>query len=74
MEIQQSKCWEDSMHFSDGKTGFTSKLFYITDCDRSPNLLSRDACYTLGVLIALLYCGKGSLELVRLPHILLNLK
>ena len=24
--------------------------FYVTDCDRSPNLLSRDACYTLGVL------------------------
>ena len=24
--------------------------FYITDCDWSPNLLSRDACYTLGVL------------------------
>ena len=22
----------------------------MTDCDRSPNLLSRDACYTLGVL------------------------
>ena len=26
------------------------QLFYITDCDRSPNLLSRNACYTLGVL------------------------
>ena len=26
------------------------QLFYITDCDRSPNLLSRDASYTLGVL------------------------
>ena len=26
------------------------QLFYITDCDRSPNLLSRDACYTLGVI------------------------
>ena len=26
------------------------QLFYITDCGRSPNLLSRDACYTLGVL------------------------
>ena len=24
--------------------------FYITDCDQSPNLLSSDACYTLGVL------------------------
>ena len=27
-----------------------NQLFYVTDCDRSPNLLSRDACYTLGVL------------------------
>ena len=27
-------------------------------CDRSPNLLSRDACYTLGVLKTLLHCGK----------------
>ena len=26
------------------------QLFYVTNCDRSPNLLSRDACYTLGVL------------------------
>ena len=26
------------------------QLFYVTDCDRSPNLLSRDACYMLGVL------------------------
>ena len=26
------------------------QLFYVTDCDRSPNLLSRDAFYTLGVL------------------------
>ena len=26
------------------------QLFYVTDCDRSPNLLSRDACYHLGVL------------------------
>ena len=25
------------------------QLFYVTDCDRSPNLLSRGACYTLGV-------------------------
>ena len=33
--------WEDKVY---------KQLFYITDCDRSPNLLSRDACYTLGVL------------------------
>ena len=26
------------------------QLFYVTDCDRSPNLLSRDDCYILGVL------------------------
>ena len=26
------------------------QLFYVTDCDRSLNLLSKDACYTLGVL------------------------
>ena len=26
------------------------QLFYVTDCDRCPNLLSRDACYILGVL------------------------
>ena len=26
------------------------QLFYVTDCDRSPNLLSKDACYILGVL------------------------
>ena len=33
--------WKDKIY---------KQLFYITDCDRSPNLLSRDACYTLGVL------------------------
>ena len=27
-----------------------NQLFYIIHCDRSPNLLSQDACYTLGVL------------------------
>ena len=26
------------------------QFFYVTDCDRSPNLLSRDACYIPGVL------------------------
>ena len=26
------------------------QLFHVTDCDKSPNLLSHDACYTLGVL------------------------
>ena len=33
--------WKDKVY---------KQVFYITDCDRSPNLLSRDACYTLGVL------------------------
>ena len=33
--------WKDKVY---------KQLFYITDCDRSPNLLSRDASYTLGVL------------------------
>ena len=33
--------WKDKVY---------KQLFYMTDCDRSPNLLSRDACYTLGVL------------------------
>ena len=34
-------CWKDRVY---------KQVFYITGCDRSPNLLSRDACYTLGVL------------------------
>ena len=33
--------WKDKVY---------KQLFYITDCDRSPNLLSRGACYTLGIL------------------------
>ena len=33
--------WKDKVY---------KQLFYVTDCDRSPNLLLRDACYTLGVL------------------------
>ena len=33
--------WKDNVY---------KQLFYVTDCDRSPNLLSHDACYTLGVL------------------------
>ena len=32
------------------KDKVNKQLFYVTDCDRSPNLLSRDVCYTLGVL------------------------
>ena len=33
--------WKDNVY---------RQLFYVTICDRSPNLLSCDACYTLGVL------------------------
>ena len=33
--------WKDKVY---------KQLFYMTDCDRSLNLLSRDACYILGVL------------------------
>ena len=33
--------WKDKVY---------KQLFYVTNCDISPNLLSRDACYTLGVL------------------------
>ena len=33
--------WKDKVY---------KQLFYVTDCDKSPNLLSHDACYTLGVL------------------------
>ena len=33
--------WKDKVY---------KQLFYVTDCDRSPNLLSRDACYILAVL------------------------
>ena len=33
--------WKDKVY---------KQTFYVTDCDRPPNLLSRDACYTLGVL------------------------
>ena len=43
--------WKDKVY---------KQLFYVTDCDRSPNLLSRDACYTLG----------GSKNLVTLWRIL----
>ena len=36
------------------------QLFYVTNCDRSPNLLSRDACYIqhIGSSQTLLHCGK----------------
>ena len=73
MEIQQSKCWEGSMHFYIGRTGFTSKfsmLLTVTD------LLT--CC--LGMLVShsefssLVILWKSSLELVRIPHILLNIK
>ena len=33
--------WKDNVY---------RQLFYVTDHDRSPNILSHDVCYTLGVL------------------------
>ena len=33
--------WKDKVY---------KQVFYVTDCDKSPNLLPHDACYTLGVL------------------------
>ena len=36
--------------FLSWKDKIFKQLFYVTDCDKSPNLLSRDACYTFGVL------------------------
>ena len=33
--------WKDNVY---------RQLFFVTNCDRSPNMLSHDACYTLGVL------------------------
>ena len=40
--------WKDKVY---------KQLFYVTDCDRSPNLLSKDACYSW-CFEALLHCGK----------------
>ena len=73
MEIQQSKFWEGSMHFSDGKTGFTSKfstLLTVTD----PLTYCQGMLVTHWEFSSLVTLCKSSLELVRLPHILLNLK
>ena len=49
------------------------QLFYVTDCDRSPNFLSRDACYTLGVLkhcytVERAPCAQQHLAPKPLPH------
>ena len=44
--------------FLRGKGRIYRQLFFITTANASPNLLSRDGCYTLGVLEALLLCGK----------------
>ena len=50
------------------------QLFYITDADKSPNLLSRDACYTHWCIETMLHCGKRSLDLAAVPQALLTLK
>ena len=41
--------WKDKVY---------KQLFYVTDCDRSPNLLSRDAFLHTWCSEALLHCGK----------------
>ena len=33
------------------------QLFYVNNVNNSPNLLSRDGCYTLGVIQTLLFSG-----------------
>ena len=60
-------CWKDKVY---------KQVFYVTDCDRSPNLLSSDACYTLGVLkpCYTVEKWKSNLKLVRIPQILLSHK
>ena len=45
------------------------QLFYMTDCDRSPNLLSRDACYTLGVLKPCYTVEKTSTQKTTTPTV-----
>ena len=50
MEISTVKVLGMFHAFLRWKARVYKQLFYVTDCDRSPNLLSRDACYTLGVL------------------------
>ena len=73
MEIQQSKCWEGSMHFSDGKTGFTSNVSMLQTVT---DLLTycQEMLVTHWEFSSLATLWKSSLELVKLPHILLNLK
>ena len=48
--------------------GLQTVFLCVTDCDRSPNLLSRDACYTLGVLKPC-YTVENS---TQIPQILLS--
>ena len=50
MEIQHPKVLGRFHKFLRWKDKVYKQCFYMTNCDRSPNLLSRDACYTLGVL------------------------
>ena len=38
------------MNFSEWKAKVYRQLFYVTDANNSPNLLSRDGCYTLGII------------------------
>ena len=38
------------MHSLSGKVKSLQATFYVTNMNNSPNLLSRDTCYTLGVI------------------------
>ena len=51
--------WKDNVY---------RQLFYVTDCDRSPNLLSHDTCYTLGVL-KLCYTVEHSADSTDSTHV-----
>ena len=57
--------WKDNVY---------RQLFCVTNCDKLPNLLFCDACYTLGVLKPCYTLWKNSLDLVRVPQILLSHK
>ena len=66
-----AKCWEGSMHFYVGRTGFTSKfsmLLTVTDL----LICCLEMLVTHWKFSSLVTLWKSSLELVRIPQILLN--
>ena len=73
---QDGKLWEfcsESVRnvpcFSQVERQGLQQLFYVTDCDRSPNLLSRDACYILGVLKPCYTVEKTSTQKTTTPTV-----